>query len=1555
MPQLVWTCDAAGVVDYYNTRLADYVAVKRTTGGGWTWQPLIHPDEVVATLARWQQSMGSGEPYEIEHRLRMHDGRYCWHLSRARAAYDDHGQIVKWFGTATDIDSNKRIELNAQFLVELDAELNRLTAPEEIEQATIDRVGRYLEVERCYFVVSEDHRAIVRREWRRNGASLLGKYDIKEFITPEARAEQRIGHALVVNDVASDARTRAALTNYTAMGIGAFVAAPVIHQTRLLGTLNIVSSAPRAWHKDEAQLLREVAARVWPLVERARAVAAVRASEEGLQAALEGGQMGVWAWDPANNVSTRDRRVMELFGVDPNDVAGDSAPIFERIHPDDLAGVEAALAAARQPGGEYRAEFRVLLPDGQVRWLAGAGRARFDAEGQATLVYGVNFDITARKQDEADSVFLAELAERIRLADDPDALLVEATELTGLYLQLSRCYLSEADEGRDCWWVERDFHADLPSVAGEYRISDYPTFTVADLRAGRMLIATDTQTDPRSADFYAAAYAPVGIRAHVVAPLMRDGHWVASLTAAVNQPRQWQPREIELLATIAERVWLAVERLRAERQLRRSHDTFLNLIEGAPFGIYLVDAQFRLAQVGAGAQQVFSNIRPLLGRDFNEVLRLIWPEPFASEAIALFRHTLETGEPYRAPTTIEQRHDINVLESYDWRIERVTLPDGQYGVVCYFYDLSERRQAEADARFLADISEHIRLAEDAPSLLWETVRVIGAHLQVDHAFFTEVEKGQARFEIHRDYHTGDRSFAGSYERSAFGPALIKELVAGHVAVVRDVAADPRLTESLASYKQFGIGASVAVPLLRDERQVSSLVVTTQGARDWTLREITLLETIAERVWNAVEKLRLDALLRRQAQLIELSHESVMVWDLDDGILDCNRGCEELYGYTRLEVFGRQAHEVLGTVFPGTFEEMRELLLRHGSWRGELRHRTRDGREITVESRWQLFESGNQRLVLEVNRDITARKQSEAALQESEARFRQMADVTPQFIWVSQAEGQLEYINERWLEYSGLDLAATADPAQLAALIHPNDRDRLFDQWAQSIATGAEYQVEARIQNRHGEFRWFLIRTVPQRDQAGRIVNWFGASTDIQEQKQNELDTRMLAALTERLRVSESADELMREVAATLGRHLQVDHCFFTTVDTARDRVTIYPGYGGHSRVGAMPTGEYPFSPLSPVTREAAGAGETLIVPDTTADARTRGVTAYQQMGLGAFVTAPRLRDGQLIAGLTVSTVAQREWTAHEAALVELVAERSWLALEKLQAEAERELLFASEQAARQRAEEATRLKDEFLATVSHELRAPLNAISGWMNLLRGGGLDAAATERAMETITRNAAAQGLLIEDLLDVSRIVTGKMKMEMTRVDLGQVIEAALDTVRPSAEVKQIVLQVSPTDEAAFDGLSLEIGAAHAVGHTRPSEVFVQGDATRLQQAIWNLLVNAVKFTPEGGHITIAVNRTKIDAPAEPRAGRNEFVEITVRDTGRGIAPEFLPYVFDRFRQAESTMTRKMGGLGLGLAIVRHIVEAHGGEVRRAERGRRPRGGIHHAPSASRRCAHD
>ncbi len=289
------------------------------------------------------------------------------------------------------------------------------------------------------------------------------------------------------------------------------------------------------------------------------------------------------------------------------------------------------------------------------------------------------------------------------------------------------------------------------------------------------------------------------------------------------------------------------------------------------------------------------------------------------------------------------------------------------------------------------------------------------------------------------------------------------------------------------------------------------------------------------------------------------------------------------------------------------------------------------------------------------------------------------------------------------------------------------------------------------------------------------------------------------------------------------------------------------------------------------------------------------VVATVAPGSGRVLVAAVLSAAALLGGAA--------WAAHDRALRRRCGQLQMDLAEARRAHAD-ELgrLRDSERRAREEAEQAERSRDEFVATVSHELRTPLNAVMGWARLLRLGKLDPAGVTRAIETIERSAATQAQIVDDVLDVSRIMRGELRLDVHAVDLLPVIEAAVDAVRPAAVARQIQVALTLSPQA---------------GH-------VAGDLARLQQVVWNLVSNAVKFTPAGGRVEVRLDRD---------AGE---VVIAVKDTGMGIDPAFLPHLFERFRQADSSTTRAHGGLGLGLAIVRHLVEAHGGTVRAESAGR-------------------
>jgi PAS domain S-box-containing protein len=526
--------------------------------------------------------------------------------------------------------------------------------------------------------------------------------------------------------------------------------------------------------------------------------------------------------------------------------------------------------------------------------------------------------------------------------------------------------------------------------------------------------------------------------------------------------------------------------------------------------------------------------------------------------------------------------------------------------------------------------------------------------------------------------------------------------------------------------------------------------------------------------------------------------------------------------------------------------------------------------------------GQSKRLLGVNVDITDRKQAEAALAESNQTLQAIIRACPLAIMGLQADGTVRIWNpaaERIFGWSQQEVFGQFLPA-----IPPDKQNEFLNNLATTIQGQGLVGVEAQRQRKDKTQIDVELWTAPV-DEAQAGISCVSVVADITARKQAEVALRL------------SEERLHGFVSSNVIGILFGD--FEGGIQEANDEFLRIVGYTRED----LQRGNLRWIDITPPEYMPLEA-------ERIAEARRRGAcTPYEKEYIR--------KDGSrvpVLVGYGLVLAVREEAVA-------FILDLS----DRKRAEVEREQLLRREQQAREQAEAANRVKDEFLAVLSHELRTPLNPILGWTRLLRTRQFDTVAADRALDTIERNAKLQAQLIEDLLDVSRILQGKVQLVASPVNLVNTIAAALETVRLSAEAKNIQIQTR---------LNLEVG-------------LVNGDGNRLQQVVWNLLANAVKFTPSGGRVEVRLEQ--IEQEAEGLwAGRelgeasssfiphpSSFVQIIVTDTGQGIHPDFLPYVFEYFRQADSSTTRKFGGLGLGLAIARQIVELHGGTIQAESSG--------------------
>lgn len=620
------------------------------------------------------------------------------------------------------------------------------------------------------------------------------------------------------------------------------------------------------------------------------------------------------------------------------------------------------------------------------------------------------------------------------------------------------------------------------------------------------------------------------------------------------------------------------------------------------------------------------------------------------------------------------------------------------------------------------------------------------------------------------------------------------------------------------------------------------------------------------------------------------------------------------------------------------------------------------------------------------RDITQQKQAEEALQASEKLYRTLAEAMPQLVWTQDASGRIDYANQQWQQALGVTLNEV-ERLGWRHLVHPDDLAKLQAKEAVSMQAGDVREAEFRYRMADGSYRWFLGRCVPVKDDRGQVVKWVGTSTDIDALKRYEWE------LAKRKRRFKTLADNSPDIIARLDRNLR--HLYVNPAITHATGLSPQDFMGKTHKELNVPdhlrcyweeqlrevfaTGQprsYKFDFPAPdgtrhylarVVPEFAPDGTVETVLGITSDItefkrveqslreseiRFRRVMESNMLGMGFWTIAGEITEAN-DALLTLLGYTQEQflaenprWTAltppeyaeiDEQALEQIrrtgicapfekeylrrdgsrvpvlcgaaafheMAESGVFFLldlsDRKQIEKERDRLLQLERAARAEAEAASRVKDEFLMVLSHELRTPLNPILGWTKLLKTRQFAPGMVNHALDTIERNAQQQAQLVEDLIDVSRILQGKLMLNCCPVNLVEVIEGALSSVQLSAQAKAITLET----------------------HLDTTVPLILGNQERLQQVVWNLLSNAVKFTPNDGRVDVYL--TSVDKSAQ----------IQVVDTGKGIDASFLPYVFDYFRQADGSTTRFFGGLGLGLAISRHLVELHGGTIEAASDG--------------------
>ena len=932
-------------------------------------------------------------------------------------------------------------------------------------------------------------------------------------------------------------------------------------------------------------------------------------------------------------------------------------------------------------------------------------------------------------------------------------------------------------------------------------------------------------------------------------------------------------------------------------------------------------------------------------------------------------------------------------------------------------DITERKGIEEKAVFISNLNQALAPLADPREIMAVAVRMLGEHLGVDRCGYAEVELDEDHFIVRSDYTRGATpSIVGRYCMSDFGERERNVLRGNHPYVVNDIVAESPVGTDLSLYERGQIRAMVCVPLNKSGNFVARMAVQQSTPRHWSNEEIQLVNTVAERCWESVERARAVRNLKdsdeRYRAFIANSSEAIWRFEVDQPIpidisedeqiemffqfgylAECNDATARMYGFdTANQIIGARIKDLLLRSDPKNIDFLRTF--RRGGYRisdAETRELDRFGNtKYFLNNMSGVEKDGGMVLAWGRHREITLQKQAEQALRASEERLRRITDATQDALW----EIDLKTHQLWWSEGARALFNVSSGELRMGledwyAGIHPEDVGRVkakFDAFMWS--TELDWTDEYRFKKADGSYAYILDQGRKSFDRRGVPVLIAGAMSDITDRKlaeealreSEERFSKAFRASPDGLVISRISDGIILEVNdgfvamsgysrdelvgnSTLALDLYADPAIRVRAvqlmkqqNYVRDMEFAMKTKSGEVRLVAFSAqplelrGEHCWLTLGrditerKLVEEARRLSEAearrqlayveaiyatapvgLCFVDTDLRYRSinerlaemNGKPVKDHIGRTLREVVPDIADaaepyyrgvietGVPILNIESSMVARSGAVQHFIVSYYPIKDREGRVLgvnvvvmeitQRKTIENELERLLLQEKAAREEAEAANRTKDEFLATISHELRTPLTSILGWARMLVSGTLPEKETRHAQQVIVQSAQSQTRLIDDILDTSRIITGRLKLDAHPVPIERVFQAAVDVIRPSAEAKQIALTVVVDDPRCT----------------------VFGDASRLQQAIWNLLSNAVKFTNEGGRIYARLARA------------DGQVEISIADTGVGIEPRFLPHVFERFRQADSSSTRRYGGLGLGLAIVRHIVEMHGGTV--------------------------
>lgn len=882
------------------------------------------------------------------------------------------------------------------------------------------------------------------------------------------------------------------------------------------------------------------------------------------------------------------------------------------------------------------------------------------------------------------------------------------------------------------------------------------------------------------------------------------------------------------------------------------------------------------------------------------------------------RHPAAFGQPLALltnPAATDGLHATSiVLDLASWSCSPVLQAGQQLGALYVSTatsttDVSKHVHSDGRDSFLLMLENALQHVSDPRQIIDTSVRLLGEHLQANRCAFGLAAADDSTLHVISDHVQDMPSLQGDFPME-LAQGLRDALLENRPWFTNDAMA-PGAPEYVADqYRRSGLRASLAIPLHKHGRLVAAIGVHQRAPRHWLSAEIELVRLVAARCWESMQRAKAQQqLAANEARLRSLANTLPQIIFIADPNGRPHYFNQRWYEYTGLDPSNNEqaawhrAHTADG------------LRLSAQAWALALH----DERAFEVEcellhhdgqSRWHLVRAlpvrGDDGTISEwigTYTDIHDRRAFEQQLRESEVRFRALCETVPAMIWMTDAQGSCVYWNPRWYDFTGQGEEQALDQGWWDVM-HSDDVARVRHAFEQALNQRGEFLAEYRVRRHDGQYRWCIDTASPHFASDGRFLGHIGSLTDISERKHIEDATASDRAILSLITTGAPLAVVLDAIALSVEARGEIPlYCSVMVRDEVRHTLSFgsaphFPReYRGHFE-------PCPIRPDGPPYARSAHSGRQVICADIQADASFSNHHAISAaMGIAACCVTPILAsNGEVLGTLNIHYDCPHLPSLREQAMARSASHLAGIVIERTRVDAKLKLSLQAETAARAQAEHASRVKDEFLATLSHELRTPLNAILGWSRLMQSDMAEPANLGRGLAIIERSARAQTQIIDDLLDMSAILSGKIRLQSEYFDIAGLVRSTLELMQPTALAREIALEL----DVRCDG-----------------QLWFSGDAGRLQQVLTNLLSNALKFTAAGGTVRVAMDV------------EDERLCVRIQDTGIGIAADFLPHVFDRFRQADAGTTRCVGGLGLGLSISRQLVDLHGGQLAASSAG--------------------